>query len=283
MALEDLMDRCEAPGAAIAVVSGGAIVASAAVGLADLARGTAMSPEGACNWFSMTKIATATAAMMLVDRGRLDLEAPVSAYLGDAWPSGFAAVRVRHLLNHSSGLRNPIPLRWVHRAGQPTPDDRQFLARLLSKQRTPKFEPGTQAAYSNVNYLALGAVIGAASGNAYEAFVHAEILVPLGMSHTGYHWTDPAVAAVPRVTGYLRASRPSALWYAAIPSARHRGRAIGQVRRARAVRARRRAVRRAHRLRDGRGAARRAALQRRGIRRATTADRGAPYGRWLTS
>src|SRR6476620_2317415 len=143
MALEDVVDRHEAPGAAVAVVSGDAIVASAASGSADLVRGTSMSPAHACNWFSMTKIATATAAMMLVDRGQLDLDAPVSAYLGEAWPRGFAAVRVRHLLNHSSGLRNPIPIRWVHHAGQPTPDARRFLARLLSKQRAPKFEPGT--------------------------------------------------------------------------------------------------------------------------------------------
>jgi CubicO group peptidase (beta-lactamase class C family) len=211
MALADVVHRDQAPGVAVAVVSGGTIIASAAAGVADLACGTAMSPDGACNWFSMTKIATATAAMILVDRGRLDLDAPVSTYLGEAWPRGFAAVRVRHLLSHSSGLRNPIPLRWVHRAGQPTPDDRQFLARLLSKQRTPKFEPGTRAAYSNVGYLALGAVIGEASGRAYEAFVRDELLAPLGMSHTGYHWTDPDVAAVPRVTGYVRASRPTAL------------------------------------------------------------------------
>jgi CubicO group peptidase (beta-lactamase class C family) len=210
VALEDVVGGHDAPGVAIAVVSGGAIVASAAAGLANVACGNEMSPEGACNWFSMTKIATATAAMMLVDRGRLDLEAPVSAYLGEAWPSGFAAVRVRHLLNHSSGLRNPIPIRWVHRAGEPAPDEQLFLARLLAKQRAPRFEPGTRAAYSNVGYLALGAVIREASGSAYEAFLQAELLEPLGMSHTGYHWTDPGVAAVARVTGYQRASRPLA-------------------------------------------------------------------------
>ena len=274
MALEDVVDRHEAPGAAVAAVSGGAIIASAAAGVADLARGTAMSPQGACNWFSMTKIATATAAMMLVDRGRLDLGAPVSAYLGEVWPSGFAAVRVRHLLDHSSGLRNPIPIRWVHRAGQPTPDDQQFLAQVLSKQRAPKFEPGTRAAYSNVGYLALGAVIGEASGSGYEAFVRGELLAPLGMSHTGYHWTDPAVAAVPRVTGYVRAFSSHGVRGAEIPSARHRGRAIRQAGRAHAVRGRRRVLWRADRLRDGRGAARFAALQRRGVRRATAVDRG---------
>jgi CubicO group peptidase (beta-lactamase class C family) len=210
VALEHVVDRHDAPGVALAVVSGDAIVASAAAGSADVARGTAMTTEDACNWFSMTKIATATAAMMLVDTGRLDLEAPVSRYLDDAWPSSFAAVRVRHLLNHSSGLRNPLPIRWVHRAGEPPPDQRLFLARLLSKQRAPRFEPGTRAAYTNVGYLALGAVIAEASGGPYEAFVREEILDPLGMLRTAYRWDDPGVAAVARVTGYQRASRPVA-------------------------------------------------------------------------
>jgi CubicO group peptidase (beta-lactamase class C family) len=168
MLLEDVVRKHHVPGVALAVVSGDAIVASAAAGLAVLGGGTAMSTDGACNWFSMTKIATATGAMMLADRGRLDLEAPVARYLGDVWPSGFAAVRVRHLLNHSSGLRNPIPIRWVHRAGEPLPDQRLFLARLLSKRRAPRFEPGARAAYSNVGYLALGEVIAEASGGSYE-------------------------------------------------------------------------------------------------------------------
>ena len=115
-----------------------------------------MSPDGACNWFSMTKIATATTAMILVDRGALDLDAPVADHLGDLWPATFAEVRVRHLLNHSSGLRNPVPIRWVHRAGEPVPDARRFLERLLAKQRRPRFAPGSRAAYSNVGYLARG-------------------------------------------------------------------------------------------------------------------------------
>ena len=126
----------------------------------------------------MTKIATATAAMMLVDRGLLDLEAPVSEYLGAVWPSGFADVRVRHLLNHSSGLRNPIPIRWVHRAGEPTPDERQFLARLLSKQRRPRFEPGSALRTRMSGYLALGEIISESTGDAYTRFVHTELWSP---------------------------------------------------------------------------------------------------------
>src|SRR4051794_39930970 len=210
MVLGEVVDGHDAPGVAVAVVSGDALVATAAVGTANLASGTPMSPDGACNWFSMTKIATATAAMMLVDRGLLDLEAPVSEYLGEVWPGGFADVRVRHLLNHSSGLRNPVPIRWVHRADEPVPDERQFLARLLAKQRKPRFDPGSRAAYSNVGYLAVGAIVAEVSGDSYVRFVKTELLEPLGMSHTGYRWSDPAVATVPPVTGYQRASGPVA-------------------------------------------------------------------------
>ena len=197
-----------APGVAIAVVSGDSTVATQATGTADIALGRPMSPDGACNWFSMTKIATATTAMILVDRGALDLDAPVADHLGDLWPATFAEVRVRHLLNHSSGLRNPVPIRWVHRAGEPVPDARRFLERLLAKQRRPRFAPGSRAAYSNVGYLALGAIIGELTGDEYTHFVQQELLEPLGMTRTGFRWTDPTVASAPRVTGYQRASRP---------------------------------------------------------------------------
>jgi CubicO group peptidase (beta-lactamase class C family) len=134
----------------------------------------------------------------------------VSSYLGDVWPASFSAARVRHLLSHSSGLRNPLPIRWVHPAGAPAPDQRAFLARLLAKQRKPRFEPGSRAAYSNVGYLALGAVIDAAAGARYEDVVRRELLEPLGMARTGFHWTEPGVAAQPRVVGYQKASRPLA-------------------------------------------------------------------------
>ena len=73
----------------------------------------------------MTKLVTATAAMQLVDEGLLDLDAPVARYyepFNMTRPAGRAeAATVRHLLCHSSGLANPLPLRWVHPAMEPGP------------------------------------------------------------------------------------------------------------------------------------------------------------------
>lgn len=83
---EDAVGRQNLPGVAVAVVHAGQVIASAAAGFADLAARTPMSAGSACNWFSMTKIATATAAMVLAEGGALDLNAPVARYLGEVWP-----------------------------------------------------------------------------------------------------------------------------------------------------------------------------------------------------
>ena len=205
---EDTVRRAKVPGVAVAVVDGDQVAGAAAAGSADLAEAARMTVAGACNWFSMTKIATATAAMMLGEHGSLDLDAPVVRYLGDAWPEAFSDVRVRHLLNHSSGLFNPIPIRWVHRAGDPRPDPAAFLYRQLARQKRPRFAPGTRAAYSNIGYLALGEVIAAASGGPYETFVREHLLTPLGMTRTAFSWADPALSGSPRVTAHQRLAPP---------------------------------------------------------------------------
>ena len=99
---------------------------------------------------------------------------------------------VRHLLSHSSGLANPIPIRWVRSARNPAPDQRAFVKRLLNRHRKLKFAPGERASYSNLGYLMLGEVISEITGTKYEEYVRDNILIPLGMSHTGFTYPDSA-------------------------------------------------------------------------------------------
>jgi CubicO group peptidase (beta-lactamase class C family) len=189
----------DAPGVAIAVVGPGERLMSAVAGDAVVGR-DAMTIETACNWFSMTKIAIATTAVLLADRDVLVLDEPVAAHLGDIWPDAFGEVTMRHLLSHTAGLRNPLPIRWVHPAGSPAPDQRAFLARLMGRQRRPRYRPGTRAAYSNVGYLAAGVVIADATGRPLDEVVHQELLRPLGMRCTAFGWDRLPDAA--RATGY---------------------------------------------------------------------------------
>lgn len=185
--LEQLAAR-EVPGIAAAVVHDGVVEEACSAGVRDLDSGAPTTPDTAHLWFSMTKIVTATAAMQLADAGALSLDDPVLDLLSE-FPeprTGWPVVRVRHLLSHSSGLANPVPVRWVHPADAPARDSAEFARELLERRRRLRFPAGSKAVYSNLGYIALGEVIAAASGRPFEDQVRSEILEPLGMKRTGF-------------------------------------------------------------------------------------------------
>jgi len=133
------------------------------------------------------ELVTATAVLQLADRGKLDLDGPV-ANLVPEFPKrdGGSRATSRHLLSHSAGLANPIPVGWVRAADAPAEDLDAFTARLLKKHSRLRGEPGKRASYSNLGYLVLGEVIQAASGVSYVEYVRARILEPLGMTATDF-------------------------------------------------------------------------------------------------
>ena len=172
-------------------------------GLADIRARRPVTAHTTFLWFSMTKIVTATASMMLADRGALDLDAPVIEHVPElrVLHGPVSVITARHLLAHSSGLANPPPVRWVRPAGAPPPDARAFLARLLHRHRRLRFRPGETASYSNLGYLVLGELIASCAGQPFCEFIQRELLDPLRMSHTGFeHAQAPADIA----TGYWR-------------------------------------------------------------------------------
>ena len=191
------------PGLAAAVVTAGGAMEFMTSGLADIRTLRPVTVHTTFLWFSMTKIVTATAAMMLADRGALDLDAPVIEHVPElrVLRGPVSLITARHLLAHSSGLANPPPVRWVRPADAPPPDARAFLARLLRRHRRPRFRPGETAAYSNLGYLVLGELIASCAGQSFCEFIQCELLEPLGMSRTGFeHAQAPADIA----TGYWR-------------------------------------------------------------------------------
>ncbi len=188
------------PGVAVAVVQRDRQVYEHGCGTADLATGRRFTVDTACHWFSMTKVVSVTAAMRLVEGGRLDLDAPVHEYLPGVLPATFDAVRVAHLAQHAAGLPNPLPLRWVHPTGAPIPDQRAFLAAHLRRVRKPRFEPGSQARYSNLSTVLLGEVLTAVTGTPYVAHIRASMLAPLEMHNSGFIYDETGDA--PRATGY---------------------------------------------------------------------------------
>jgi CubicO group peptidase (beta-lactamase class C family) len=130
---------------------------------------------------SLTKVvATTTAVMLLVDRGRVALDAPVSRYLPEFDGAGTAAITVRHLLTHTSGLRADLPIAVIRAARTPA----ELLGLVCAE--TPRVPPGTRVIYSDLNAVLLGEVVRRASGEALDLFVAREVFRPLGMTETRY-------------------------------------------------------------------------------------------------
>ena len=196
----ELCQKRRPPGLSLAVVNPGEIW-SEGLGLADIEAPTAAGADTVYLWFSMTKLVTATAVMQLFERGKLGLDCPVR-HLVPEFPerADGARVTIRHLLSHSAGLANPIPIAWIRPAEAPAEPLDLFTARLLKKHQRLRAMPGTRASYSNLGYLVLGEVIQAASGVPYCRYVREQVLEPLGMTSTDFTYrkdTTPRAA-----TGY---------------------------------------------------------------------------------
>jgi CubicO group peptidase (beta-lactamase class C family) len=185
--LDRAVARGRVPGITAGVVADGAVQAVGASGATDVTTRASVEPSTAFLWFSMTKIATATAAMRLVDRGSLSLDDDVAALVPGILPeSTDGRVRVRHLLQHSAGIPNPPPIRWVRPAAEPAPDPLAFLRRRFARVKKLRFEPGTRSSYTNLGYLLLGEVVGTAAGQPFTEYLLHEVLAPLGMHETSF-------------------------------------------------------------------------------------------------
>ena len=183
------------PGLSVTVVKGNKIIYNRAFGLADSPAQIAATPDTVYHWWSMTKIVTAIAVLQLSERGQLDLDAPVADYLpwfDVQYGSGASkAVTVRQLLNHSSGLLDPMPamIGWMHYADELV-DQTDLIRRQLPQFSKLQSSPGTKAAYTNLGYMVLGAIVERVSGQTYAAYVTDNILQPLGMWRTGFLYPE---------------------------------------------------------------------------------------------
>jgi CubicO group peptidase (beta-lactamase class C family) len=190
------------PGLAIAVVYDQEPVYTRGFGLADLEKKTPVTPQTVFRIASITKTFTATAVMILRDRGKLQLHDPVAKYLPwfsykNRFPEG-PVVTIRQLLTHTSGLPRESSFPYWTDYKFPTRDE---MIKALASQESI-FEPETKLKYSNLGIAILGEVVAAVAGEPYDAFITKEILKPLGMASTSVF---PTAAQGGRfATGYGR-------------------------------------------------------------------------------
>jgi D-alanyl-D-alanine carboxypeptidase len=190
----------DAPGTQCLAVSADGVVHESVTGFVDVAKRRPMDAATTMMAYSMSKTITAAAVLTLVETGRLGLDDPIDRLL-DANPYG-ATITVRQLLSHTSGIPNPIPLRWVHSAGRTDPfDERLALADVLAAHPRPACAPGVKYLYSNIGYWLLGWIVARVAGQPFTAYVEDRVLRPLGIlrGEMGYAIPDPGRHAA----GYL--------------------------------------------------------------------------------
>ncbi|MDG4784567.1 serine hydrolase [Micromonospora sp. WMMD1102] len=149
-----------------------------------------MRPDTIFDLASISKLFTTVVALRQVERGTVELDAPVVRYLPEFAAGGKQAVTVRMLLTHTGGLPAFAPL-W---SSYPTPEEREAAA--LATPFAAGASPGNQYVYSDLGLIALGVLVERVTGRPLEQLVAAEVTGPLRMRDTGY---NPAAALRHRI------------------------------------------------------------------------------------
>jgi len=195
------VDSDATPGIQYVVVNADSVLFESAEGFADIGAARKITLENTMMGYSMTKTFTAAAILQLADAGKIDLDAPVSRYL-KSLPYG-DQLTVRHLLAQTSGIPDPIPLKWVHLAAEhSTFDESAAFEEVVTNNPKLRFAPGKKYAYSNISYWILGRLVEKVSGDSFSTYMTRHVFKPLGLSEKEIAFEIPVAANHSR--GYLK-------------------------------------------------------------------------------
>ncbi|NHZ87662.1 serine hydrolase [Massilia sp. CCM 8733] len=168
------MARQRIPGAAIAIVKDGKIIKEAGYGMANLEHRVAVTPDTVFQSGSLGKQFTAALVLLLASDGKLGLDDPISRHL-PATPPAWKTITVRHLLNHTAGLRDPDELIKLNQ------DYTDAQLQRAGSKLPLQWAPGTKWAYSNFGYQLLGILCSRVGRKHYGEQLRERIFAPAGM------------------------------------------------------------------------------------------------------
>lgn len=168
---------------AVLVARGDDVLFSDGYGFANLEWEAANTPGTKFRIGSITKQFTAASVLILEERGVLDVDERVSAYIEDA-PEAWSGITIFHLLTHTAGLPNYTSLPGYGATMSQPSSVSETLASF--RDLDLEFEPGAEMRYSNSGYLLLGHIIEVVTGTSYGEFVRSNLFEPLGMDESGY-------------------------------------------------------------------------------------------------
>jgi len=212
-------DRPDGPGAAVAVTLEGRIIYSQGYGSAQLEYGIPITPTTIFHVASVSKQFATFAVALLARDGKLSWDDDVRTHLPDLPDLGHP-VTLRHLAQHTSGVRDQWEL--LAMAGWRLDDviTRDQILAMMSRQRELNFEPGSEYLYSNMGYSLLAEVVEQVSGKAFGEFLEERVFIPLGMHATHVH-SDHTMIVPGRAYSY--SSHPEGGWRNAVLSYANQG------------------------------------------------------------
>ncbi|HEX8737804.1 MAG TPA: serine hydrolase domain-containing protein [Pyrinomonadaceae bacterium] len=174
------------PGVAVAVVQNGKIIFKKGYGAANLECDIPITTKTVFQIASVSKQFTAFSIYLLEKQGKISLEDDVRKYVPEV-PDFGKTVRLKHLLAHTSGIKDQAALQSLAgwRGGDVTTT--QDVLRLISRQKELNFEPGSRYLYSNSGYTLLAEIVKRVSGESFAGFTRKNIFVPLGMTDTQFY------------------------------------------------------------------------------------------------
>ena len=184
-AFSRFMEERRLPGLAVGIVKDGEVVYARGFGRTTRGAGKPITTKSIFHMASVSKPFTATAAMQLVEDGKMELDAPLVTYLPYFRLAEDASktITVRQVLTHTSGFPDVNDYEW----DEPQTDEgaaERFVRSLASESML--FPPGEDSRYSNMAFDAMADVIAKASGKPFEEYVEARILAPLGMDSSSF-------------------------------------------------------------------------------------------------
>lgn len=193
------------PGCAVGVKIAGAPPLTRTFGLADLEHPVPITADSVFETGSLAKQFTAAAMLLLVQDGKLALDDDIRRYLPEM-PDYGTPITIRHLLTHTSGLRE----QWSLLALSGNPPGSQVHSQgtildLASRQKGLNYAPGAEFLYTNTNYALAAMIIERVSGTSLQHFTNRRLFQPLGMSHS--RWREDFRTIVPgRAMAYAATS-----------------------------------------------------------------------------
>ncbi|MFO7692977.1 MAG: serine hydrolase domain-containing protein [Vicinamibacterales bacterium] len=179
-------NRPDSPGCALGVFQDGRTAYSRGYGMADLEHDAPITPGSVFYAGSVSKQFTAMAAALAIKQGKLGPDDDVRKYVPEL-PEYGRPITLRHLLHHTSGLRDVNTLMAL--AGRRDEDafDNEAVLRIVSRQKALNFLPGDEYLYSNSGYAMLALAIERATGVPFDEYAEVNIFGPLGMKASHFH------------------------------------------------------------------------------------------------